>query len=67
MIVQYYCDTDPARAWRLLPDGTGHYKIQNVKSNLCLSPAGGSTGLNTTIVQYACDADPSRLWRMNKT
>jgi hypothetical protein len=63
LVVQYYCDSDAVRAWRLLPDGTGHAEIQNIKSGLCLSPAAGSTGLSAAVVLYSCDADPSRLWQ----
>jgi len=33
---------------------------KNVKSGLCLSPAGGGANNNDTIVQYNCDNDPSR-------
>jgi hypothetical protein len=40
VVVQYYCDSDPSRVWRLVPDGTGQAKILNVKSGLCLSPSG---------------------------
>lgn len=29
---------------------------------MCLSPAGGSTGLNVTVVQFTCDTDSSRYW-----
>ncbi len=40
----------------------GDIKIQNAHSGLCLSPAGGSVGVNVDIVQFTCDEDPSRLW-----
>ena len=44
------------------PGGQGSYYIRNVASGLCLSPAGGSSGLNVIVVQYTCDQDPARYW-----
>lgn len=41
---------------------SGRVAIQNAHSGLCLSPAGGSRGLNVQVVQYLCDEDPSRFW-----
>lgn len=64
LVVQYYCDGNPVRAWHLVPDGAGHSYIQNITSGLCLSPA-VDTGLNTTIILYNCDTNPSRLWRVD--
>jgi hypothetical protein len=49
--------------WRLVADGTGRARYLNGKSGLCLSPAGGATGINVTVVLERCDADLSRLWR----
>lgn len=37
-------------------------QLVNAHSHLCLSPAGGSTGVNVVVVQYYCDRDTSRLW-----
>jgi Ricin-type beta-trefoil lectin domain-like len=63
-IVQFYCDSDPARFWRLIPEGNGAGQLQNIATGLCLSPAGGGTGINVGILQYYCDRDPSRIWRL---
>ena len=60
--VQYHCDTDPSRAWDILPIEGNIVKIRNVKSGLCLTIAGGGSERNTPSVQYPCDEDPSRRW-----
>ncbi len=41
---------------------SGRYQLENMKSGLCLSPAGGTSNRNEQIVQFTCDTDPSRLW-----
>jgi internalin A len=68
VVVQYSCDGDPSRLWRFVPrtgvGGQGPLDVRNVKSNRCLSPAGGSTSYNAAIVQYTCDSDPSRGWKV---
>jgi len=43
-------------------DPRSNFKIVNVATGLCITPAGGGTAANTVMVQYFCDADPSRLW-----
>jgi hypothetical protein len=50
----------PAQA-PLVP--AGELSIMNVRSELCLSPAGGANGRNVQIVQFMCDQDLSRFWR----
>jgi hypothetical protein len=46
----------------LVPSPLGGYFVQNLDSGLCLTPAGGSAGLNVVAVQYSCDTVPSRRW-----
>lgn len=65
--VQYFCDADPSRAWRIEPVDGNIVKIRNVKSGLCLTIAGGSAERNIPAVQYSCDADPSRFFRLGVT
>lgn len=63
-IVQYACDSNTARSWRLLTTSPGYGKLQNMASGLCISPAGGGTGVNVTMVQSSCDNDASRIWHV---
>lgn len=41
---------------------SGRLQLFNANSNLCLSPAGGTSNRNEQTVQYTCDDDPSRKW-----
>ena len=63
--LQFNCDSDPSRTWRITASGGGVYQISNVQTGKCLTIAGGrSTGNNVTALQYNCDNDPSRTWRI---
>ena len=57
-VVQYSCDGDPVRAWRLLDYGDGGAlgQIQHVVSGLCLTPLDNGTGLNVGVVLDYCVA-----------
>ena len=65
--VQFNCDSDPSRRWRLTEMGGGDvYQIRNVQTGKCLTIAGGrSTDNNVQALQFNCDSDPSRTWRIN--
>ncbi|KAM3090398.1 RICIN domain-containing protein [Phormidesmis sp. 146-35] len=65
--VQFDCDSDPSRRWRITDvGGTGVYQIRNVQTGKCLTIAGGrSTENNVTALQFNCDSDPSRRWRIS--
>ena len=62
--VQFDCDSDPSRRWRISDvTGNGVYQIKNVQTNKCLTIAGGvSTDNNVRSVQFTCDTDLSRRW-----
>ena len=62
--VQYNCDSDPSRRWRLKEmTGSKVYQIRNVQTGKCLTIAGGvSTENNVTALQFNCDSHPSRTW-----
>src|SRR5229473_1463027 len=62
--VQFDCDSDPSRTWRISDvTGSGVNQIRNVQTNKCLTIAGGvSTDNNVPALQFNCDADPSRRW-----
>ena len=67
--VQFNCDSDPSRRWRLNKtedvSGSGIYQIRNVQTNKCVTIAGGvSTENNITGVQFNCDTDQSRRWTL---
>lgn len=64
--VQFDCDGDTSRTWRLIDvTGSGVYQIQNMQTRKCLTIAGGmSTDNNVTALQYDCDEDASRTWRI---
>ncbi|SFV16099.1 RICIN domain-containing protein [Pseudoduganella namucuonensis] len=65
--VQFDCDSDPSRRWRLTETGgAGIYQIRNVPTGKCLTIAGGvSTDNNVTALQFNCDDHPSRTWRIS--
>jgi hypothetical protein len=64
--LQFDCDNDPSRRWRIIDvTGGGVYQIRNVQTNKCLTIAGGvSTANNVDAVQFNCDEDPSRRWTL---
>jgi hypothetical protein len=63
--LQFDCDGDPSRTWRINGTGGGIYQISNVQTGKCLTIAGGrSTDDNVTALQFDCDGDPSRTWRI---
>ena len=62
--VQYDCDEDPSRTWRISEvTGSGVYQIKNVQTGKCLTIAGA--GNNVAALQFDCDEDPSRTWRIS--
>lgn len=62
--VQYICDSDRSRRWRLI-GSDGVYKIANLQTGKCLTIAGGrSTENNVRALQYDCDDDRSRRWSL---
>jgi cytolethal distending toxin subunit A len=64
--LQFDCDEDPSRTWRLSEvTGNGVYEIKNVQTSKCLTIAGGvSTENNVPALQFECDGDLSRTWRI---
>jgi cytolethal distending toxin subunit A len=62
--LQFNCDSDPSRTWRINDvTGSGLHQIRNVRTNKCLTIAGGvSTENNVTALQFNCDSDLSRSW-----
>jgi hypothetical protein len=62
--VQYTCDDDPSRRWRMTSSDNLTFHLVNMNSNLCLTIAGGGTDRNAPAVQYPCDAHPSRAWQL---
>lgn len=64
--VQFDCDADPSRRWRLNETSSGRFQIRNLKTGKCLTIAGGvSTDNNVTALQFDCDNDPSRTWSLS--
>ena len=64
--VQFSCDGDPSRRWRLNQTGATIYQIKNVQTGKCLTIAGGvSSDNNVKALQFDCDNHPSRTWRIN--
>jgi hypothetical protein len=65
--VQFDCDGDLSRRWRLNEASSGGYQIKNVKTGKCLTIEGGRSGENSVrAVQFDCDSDPSRTWWLNR-
>ena len=63
--LQFDCDSDPSRTWRITATGGDVYQISNAQTGKCLTIAGGrSTDNNVTALQFDCDSDPSRTWRI---
>ena len=66
--LQFDCDGDPSRSWRINATGGDAYQISNVQTGKCLTIAGGrSTDNNVEALQFNCDSDPSRTWRITAT
>jgi cytolethal distending toxin subunit A len=66
--LQFDCDGDPSRSWRITATGGDVYQISNVQTRKCLTIAGGvSTDNNLEALQYNCDSDPSRTWKITAT
>ena len=66
--LQFDCDGDPSRSWRITETGGGVYQISNGQTGKCLTIAGGrSTDNNVEALQFNCDSDPSRTWRITAT
>lgn len=59
-IVQFTCDTHPARAFSFTVVSENMVEITNLNSGLCITVAGGSRNPNVNSVQYTCDEHPSR-------
>ncbi|MER8680468.1 RICIN domain-containing protein [Mesorhizobium sp. M0306] len=65
--VQFNCDGDQWRRWKLVETDDG-FQLQNVRSGKCLTIAGGiSTDNNIPALQFNCDRDPSRRWKLTAT
>jgi len=62
--LQFNCDSDPSRTWRISDvTGGGVYQIRNVQTGKCLTIAGGvRTDNNVPALQFNCDTDLSRRW-----
>ncbi len=64
-LVQFTCDTDPSRRWRLTNGEDNSYQLVNAQTRKCATVAGGrSTENNVELVQFTCDSDPSRRWSL---
>jgi hypothetical protein len=65
--VQFDCDGDRSRRWRLDASGGGRSQFRNLKTAKCLTIAGGvSRDNNVTALQFDCDSHPSRTWRLTE-
>ncbi|MER9651043.1 RICIN domain-containing protein [Mesorhizobium sp. M0199] len=65
--VQFNCDSDRWRRWKLVETGDG-FQLQNVRTGKCLTIAGGvSTENNVPALQFNCDRDASRRWKLTAT
>ena len=64
--VQYDCDDDPSRRWRLSDAGGNSYRIKNVKTGKCLAVEGDSDQNNVRTIQFDCDDQASRVWRLTE-
>jgi len=63
--VQFNCDNDPSRRWRLTNANGDSVQIKNAQTGKCLTIAGGrSTENNVPALQFDCDNDPSRRWHL---
>ncbi|MEU3912473.1 RICIN domain-containing protein [Streptomyces sp. NPDC029721] len=64
-LVQFDCDGDRSRSWRITNWNGESYQIVNRKTAKCMTVAGGtSTENNVKLVQFDCDSHPSRRWRI---
>ncbi len=59
-----YQASHPSRTWRIDDvTGSGIYQLRNVRTNKCLTIAGGeSHDNNVPTLQFNCDSDQSRRW-----
>lgn len=65
--VQFKCDGDKWRRWKLVETNDG-FQLQNVRTGKCLTIAGGlSTENNIPALQFNCDRDASRRWKLTAT
>jgi hypothetical protein len=62
LVVQYYCDGQPARLWTIAANGGDQVHVVNNNSGLCLGSVDGSTGRNVALAITWCDSDASRNW-----
>ncbi|RWA76449.1 MAG: hypothetical protein E5X49_19615 [Mesorhizobium sp.] len=66
-VVQFNCDGDRWRRWKLVETDDG-FQLQSVQTGKCLTIAGGvSTESNVPALQFDCDRDPSRRWKLTAT
>ncbi|ELP64518.1 RICIN domain-containing protein [Streptomyces turgidiscabies] len=64
-LVQFNCDTDPSRRWKLTNGNDNSYQLVNAQTRKCATVAGGrSTENNIELVQFDCDSDASRRWSL---
>jgi cytolethal distending toxin subunit A len=66
--LQFFCDDDPSRTWRISGVGGGLYQIRNVHTHKCLTISDRDSPENSVRagapVQYGCDTDPSGRWTL---
>ncbi|NEA68389.1 RICIN domain-containing protein [Streptomyces sp. SID12488] len=64
-LVQFNCDKDPSRRWKLVGGSDNSHQLVNVQTRKCATVAGGrSTENNVELVQFDCDSDASRRWSL---
>jgi hypothetical protein len=62
-LLQFNCDTDRSRRWRITNWNGDSFQLVNLQTNKCATVAGGrSTENNVRMVQFTCDTDNSRRW-----
>jgi hypothetical protein len=54
------CNSGAGQQWT--PTATG--SLRNIKSGLCLTPAGGATTPGTALQLATCTADPNQTWQL---
>jgi endonuclease/exonuclease/phosphatase family metal-dependent hydrolase len=64
-IVQYVCDSFPAKQFSLVAVSSGVYSIKNVNSGKCLDISGSSSSDGAQLVQYDCNGAASQKFRMS--
>ena len=62
--LQFNCDNDRSRTWRINDvGGNGVNQLRNVQTGKCLTIAGGTSSENNIEgLQFDCDSDSSRTW-----